>query len=167
MSQSRPSFDGTWVLVGPGAETQRVAVVAESGDAAFRVGDMGSGWGAALTFTRRADRLVLEYPYFSAYDLMAPLHYEFALDGRELVNEVTIGPGVTRLRSTAEWRADTLVITTQQPVPPRVGGTNVVAQVRRALALVAADSLQITTTRFGVQGAPPNTVRSTYARKRP
>ena len=74
VAQARPSFDGTWTLVGSGTEGARTTIVAESGDATFRVGDMGSGWGTTLTFSRRADRLVLEYPFFIAYDGMAPLH---------------------------------------------------------------------------------------------
>lgn len=165
-AQSHPSFDGTWLLTGDGANTQRVTVVAASGDAAFRVGDMGSGWGATLTFTRRGERLVLEYPYFSAYDLQAPLHYEFALDGSEVVNEITIGPDLTRLRARAEWRGDTLVLTTRQPVPHDVAPAGVMAEVRRALSLESPDSLLIVTTRVGVAGAPTNVVRSIYARKR-
>jgi hypothetical protein len=141
-------------------------VVAESGDAAFRVGDMGSGWGATLTFTRRGERLVLEYPFFSAYDLQAPLHYEFALDGTEVENDVTIGPDATRLYARAAWRGDTLVITTRQPVPRDVAPAGVMADVRRALLLESPDSLVIVTTRVGVSGAPTNVVRTVYARKR-
>lgn len=165
-AQARPVFDGTWVLAGAAADQQRTTVVAQSGDGAFRTGDMGSGWGSSLSFSQRANRLVLEYPYFGAYDLMAPLHFEFALDGREVINEVTIGPGVTRLRTRAVWRGDTLVITTQQAVPPEVGGANVFAEVQRALTLRGSDSLHISTTRVGVSGAPTNTVLATFARKR-
>lgn len=166
LAQSRPALDGTWLLTGPDAESQRTTIVAAAGDAAFKVGDMGSGWGSALTFSRRADRLVLEYPFFSAYDGMAPLHYEFALDGREVLNEITLGPGVTRFKTRAEWKGDTLVITTQQPVPKEVAGPGVMAEVRRAITALGADSLQITTTRVGVAGAASNTVRSVYARKK-
>lgn len=165
-AQSRPTLDGTWLLAGAGAQSQRTTIVAASGDAAFKVGDMGSGWGSALTFTRRADRLVLEYPFFSEYDLMGPLHYEFSLDGREVMNEITLGPGVTRLKTRAEWKGDTLVITTQQAVPKEVAGPGVLAEVRRAITAFGGDSLQIVTTRVGVAGAPSNTVRSVYARKR-
>ena len=165
-AQARPLFDGTWVLASAAADQQRTTVVAQSGDGAFRTGDMGSGWGSSLSFSRRADRLVLEYPYFGAYDLMAPLRLEFALDGREVINEVTIGPGVTRLRTRAVWHGDTLVITTQQAVPPEVGGANVFAEVQRALTLRGSDSLHIITTRVGVRGAPTNTVLASFARKR-
>jgi hypothetical protein len=165
-AQSRPSLEGTWTLALPAAETQRVTIVAESGDAAFKIGDMGSGWGSTLAFSRRADRLVLEYQNFSAYDLMPPLHYEFAVDGAETINAVTIGPSVTTLRSRASWRGDTLDITTRQAVPREVGGAEVVAEVRRTLVLTAPDTLQIVTTRVGIAGAPTNVVRSTYIRKR-
>jgi hypothetical protein len=161
-----PTFAGTWTLAAAGTETQRVTVVAESGDAAFRVGDMGTGWGTTLTLTQPEGRLVLEYPYFSAYDLMAPLHFEFALDGRETLQSVIIGPGVTTLRSRTEWKGDTLLIITRQAVPREVGASGVEAEVRRALVLLSPDSLSITTTRVGVNGAPANTVRSTFSRKR-
>ncbi len=166
LAQTRPSLDGTWTLVGAGAASNRTTVVAASGDAAFAVGDMGSGWGSAITFSHRADRLVLEYDFFSSYDLMAPLHYEFALDGRDVINEVTLGPGVTRLESRAEWRGDTLVISTRQAVPKEVAPTGTMAEVKRALRVVGGDSLRITTTRVGLAGAPTNTVQSVYVRKR-
>ena len=58
------------------------------------------------------------------------------------------------------------MITTQQPVPKEVAGPGALAEVRRTLTLAGADSLQITTTRVGVTGAPSNTVRSIFARKR-
>ncbi len=165
-AQGHPAIDGTWQLVRTAADTQRVTVVAASGDGAFKVGDMGSGWGVTLTFSQRSGRLVLEYPYFAAYDLQAPLHYEFALDGTEVENVVTIGPGPTRLRARAEWRADTLVVTTRQPVPPEVAPAGVKAEVRRALRVTARDTMEIVTTRVGVNGASTNVVRSTYARQR-
>jgi hypothetical protein len=165
-SQARPTFDGTWQLAGADADAQRTTIVAAAGDGAFKIGDMGSGWGTVLTFTRRAERLVMEYPFFGAYDLMAPLHYEFALDGQEVINEITLGPGITRLRTRAQWRGDSLVITTQQAVPVDVAGTGALAEVRRALVRVGSDSLQIVTTRLGVAGAPSNTVRTVYVRKR-
>lgn len=164
VGQSRPILDGTWVLNAP--EAQRTTVVAESGDAAFKVGDMGSGWGSTLTLVTRGERFVVEYPYFSAYDLMAPLHHEFAFDGRETMNEVMIGPEVTRLQSRASWRGDTLVIITRQPVPPEVAGAGVMAEVQRAIVQTAPDALQITTTRVGVAGAPTNRVTTNYTRKR-
>ncbi|MBY0488621.1 MAG: hypothetical protein K2R93_02155 [Gemmatimonadaceae bacterium] len=163
-AQAHPTLDGTWVL--NVSEAPRTTIVAESGDAAFKVGDMGSGWGTTLTLTTRGDRLLLEYHFFVAYDGMAPLRYEFALDGRETLNEVVIGPGVTRLQSRTAWRGDTLVIVTRQPVPPEVGGAGVMAEVQRALVLTAPDALQITTTRVGVAGAPTNRVTTTYTRKR-
>lgn len=164
-TQTRPTFDGTWQLAGADASAQRTSIVAAAGDGAFRVGDMGSGWGTTVVFSRRANRLILEYPYFGAYDLMAPLHYEFEPDGEEVINEVTLGPGVTRLRTRAQWRADSLVITTQQPVPVDVAGNNVVAEVRRVLTRAGTDTLHIITTRIGIAGAPNNTVRSVYVRK--
>lgn len=164
-AQTRPTFEGTWQLSNADANAQRTTIVAAAGDGAFKVGDMGSGWGTTVTFSRRANRLILEYPYFGAYDLMAPLHYEFAPDGDEVINEITLGPGVTRLRTRAQWRADSLVITTQQPVPADVAGNNVVAEIRRVLTRAGTDTLHIITTRVGIAGAPNNTVRSVYVRK--
>lgn len=164
--QARPALDGTWLLVRAAADSQRTTTVAASGDGAFRVGDMGSGWGSALTFTQRPQRLVLEYPYFSAYDLAAPLHYEFGLDGKEVESVVTVGPGPTRLFARADWRGDSLVITTRQPVPVEVAPAGVMAEVRRTLRFTTPDSFELVTTRVGVNGASTNVVRSNYARQR-
>ena len=164
-AQSRPSFDGTWLLTRAAADTQRVTTTA--GDGAFRIGDMGSGWGTTLTFTQRPDRLILEYPYFSDYDLMPPLHYEFALDGREVENEVTIGPSRTRLLARATWAGDTLLVSTRQAVPREVAATGVMAEVRRTLSLAHSDTLLVVTTRVGVAGAVSNVVYTRYVRRRP
>jgi len=165
-AQTHPSFDGTWVLARATADTQRVTSSAGSGDGAFRVGDMGSGWGATLTLSQRAGRLVLEYPYFAEYDLMAPLQYEFAMDGSDVENDLTIGPERTRLVARIAWRGDTLLVTTRQAVPREVAPAGVMAEVRRTLSLVQTDTLLVVTTRVGVADAPTNVVRSVYTRKR-
>jgi hypothetical protein len=165
-AQTRPSFNGTWTQVGSPADGQRTTVVAESGDAAFRIGDMGTGWGNPLTMTQQADRFIVSYTYFSAYDLMAPLRFEFALDGRETRQEVVIGPGVTRLQSRAEWRGDSLVLLTRQPVPPEVAPAGVLAEVSRTLVLQAPDTLRMIITRAGIGGAPTNRLNTLFARTR-
>lgn len=126
---------------------------------------MGSGWGSPLTLTQRGNRLIVEYPFFSAYDLQAPLHYEFPLDGSEAENDVTIGPTRTRILGRTTRQGGTLVLVTRQPVPPEVAGPGVMAEVRRELSLPSPDTLLIVTTRVGVAGAPTTVVRTTYGRK--
>lgn len=79
-AQQGPDYSGTWIqAAAPSA--QAGPTVATVGDASFRTGDMGSGWGSPLTFTQRADSLIVEYVLFTAYDLQPPIRFAFALDG--------------------------------------------------------------------------------------
>src|SRR5262245_7305034 len=65
-SAQRPDFSGTWTRADTVAD--RAPPPATAGDAAFRTGDMGTGWGSPLTITQRADSIIVEFPFFSAYD---------------------------------------------------------------------------------------------------
>lgn len=160
MAQDRhPDFSGTWALADSAMAAPSIAT---RGDAAFQVGDMGSGWGSRLTLAHSADQLTVEYVYFSTYDLQPPLRYIFALDGAESINHIMIGHTASEQRSRATWRGDTLVITTQYPAPDGNGAG--AAEVRQALHLVAADRLEIETTRVGVNGAPSRVSRTRYIR---
>ena len=137
-TQARPDFSGEWTRVDSSAEQRSVAAV---GDGAFRVGNMGSGWGSPLTLQQQANRLVLEYTQFSTYDLQPKVTLTFALDGSESRNSFMIGHSEEMLRSRAAWRDNTLVITTVYPAP---AGTT---EVRQALTLESPTSLIIETTR--------------------
>src|SRR5262245_21655228 len=64
-AQQRPDFSGTWA-VSDSAEVR--PSVAATGDASFRTGNMGSGWGSPLKISQRGDSLIVEYTVFSSYD---------------------------------------------------------------------------------------------------
>ena len=134
-AQARPDFSGEWVRA-DSAEQRSVATV---GDAGFRVGTMGSGWGSPLTLRQQANQLVVEYAFFGTYDLQPRLSFNFALDGSESRNSVMLGHTESMLRSRTAWRGDTLVITTQYPVP--AGATDVT--MRQAISLASPTSLVI------------------------
>src|SRR5688572_26750089 len=152
-AQSRPDFSGEWVLADSAPESRSVAAV---GDAGFRTGNMGSGWGSPLTLRHQSNQLVVEYAFFGTYDLQPRLKFTFALDGSESRNTVMIGHTESVLRSRAAWRGDTLVITTHYSAP--AGATEVV--VSQALSLASPTSLVIEATRGS--SAPS---RSVYAKR--
>jgi hypothetical protein len=147
-AQVRPDFSGDWTRV-DSAEQRSVAAV---GDAAFRVGNMGSGWGSPLSLRQEGNRLVVEYTQFSTYDLQPRLRFVYALDGSESRNAVNIGHAEEVLRSRTTWRDNTLVITTIYPAPT---GTT---EVRQALTLESPTSLIVETTRGST------TTRTVYRR---
>ena len=153
-AQARPDFSGEWVVVDTAAEQRSVAAV---GDAGFRTGNMGSGWGSPLTLRQQPNQLVVEYAFFSTYDLQPRLRFNFALDGSESRNAIMIGHAESILRSSSVWRGDTLVITTEYRAPAGANG----AVVRQALTLPSPTSLIIETTR-GLPSAPQTVTRTTY-----
>jgi hypothetical protein len=160
-AQQRPSFAGEWVL----ADTAgRRPSVSSQGDASFRTGSMGNGWGSPLTITQDPTRLIVEYPYFSAYDLQPPIRLIYLLDGHEFRNSVMIGHAASLLRSRATWRGDTLVITTAYPVPDR-GAERATSEIRQALALESPERLAVETTRAGPSGSAVTVERSVYSRR--
>jgi len=139
-AQARPDFTGEWTRVDSTSEQRSVAAV---GDAAFRVGDMGSGWGSPLTLRQEGNRLSVEYTQFSTYDLQPKLRFVFSLDGSESRNAINIGHAESMLRSRTAWRDSTLVVTTVFPGP---SGTT---EVRQVLMLTSPTTLVIETTRGG------------------
>lgn len=135
-AQVRPEFSGEWVRVDSTAEQRSVAAV---GDAAFRVGNMGSGWGSPLTLRLDADRLIVEYTHFGTYDLQPKVRFVYALDGSESRNTVMIGHAASVLQSRTVLRDNTLVVTTMYPGPgPRDGSV-----LRQTLTLESPTSLVI------------------------
>ena len=157
-SAQRPDFSGDWVQVVDSAATR--PTTAATGDAAFRRGDMGSGWGSSLSIRQSADQVIVEYPFFSTYDLQPRLRFTFALDGSESRNTVMIGHANSEPRSRVSWNGDSLVIATTFPAPPGADGRPRTSPVRQVLSLDATGGLVIETTREGV--AP---VRTSYRRR--
>lgn len=157
MAQARPDFTGEWVIADSAPESRSVAAV---GDAGFRVGNMGNGWGSPLTLRQQANQVILEYAFFATYDLQPRLRFTFALDGSESRNAVMIGHAESVLRSRVAWRDSTLVIATIYP-----GHAAATTEVRHALTLASPTLLIIETTRSAGTGAAPNVTRSTYSKR--
>ncbi len=164
-AQARPDFSGRWVRVEDSTAAHAPAV-ATAGDLPFRTGDLGSGWGTAaapLTITQRADSVIVEYVFFSSYDLQPPVRLAYAVDGAESVNSVMIGHATSVQRARLAWNGATLVITTDYPLPRDVSPARTIA-VRQTLALESPATLTIETRRAGLLGAAPTTVTTRYAR---
>lgn len=157
-AQARPNFAGTWTRVDTLPEK---VVVATVGDAQFRVGDMGSGWDSPFTIRQSADSLVVEYQHFTTYDLQPRLHFAFALNGAMSRNAVTVGHTESVQRSQAQWRGDTLVLSTHFPLPPGVAAS--LGDVRQALSLDNGGRLVVDVTRAGYRA--PNVVRTIFVRR--
>lgn len=146
----------------------RGPTVATVGDAAFRTGDMGTGWGtdaSPLTITQRADSLIVEYVFFAPYDLQPPVRLAYAMNGAESVNRVMIGHATSVQRARVSWNGPVLVITTDVPLPREVGGAARTITVRHTLTLETPASLAIETWRAGVAAAAPTTVTTRFSRQ--
>lgn len=161
LSAQHPDFTGTWIRVDSAPAGRGVAA---TGDAAFRVGDMGSGWGSPLTITQSADRLGVVFDFFIAYDLQPKVRYTYALDGTPSKNIVPVGPRETVTSSTAAWEGASLVITTRFPAPPGVTAPAGSTDLRQSLSLDSAGRLVVAAGRRGANGAL-NTVVSTYTKR--
>ena len=152
----RPDFSGEWNRVVD--STAGRSSVAATGDAAFRRGDMGSGWGAGgpLVIRQTPDSLIVEYQHFGTYDLQPRLHYVYRLDGSESRNTIMIGHADSQQRARASWHGDTLVVTTTLTAPT-IGGTTT---LRQALSVGADGTLTLDASR---DGSPP--VRTSYRKR--
>ena len=159
LAQSRPSFAGEWVRV----DNTPARVATSDTYEAFRVGDMGSGWGTPVTITQTPDSLVIDVVQFSTYDHMPKLRYAYALNGTESNNTVMIGHAESVQRGRVSWRGDVLVITTVHRVPVGAAGNADAIEVRQALSLGPTGVLLVETTRPGANG--PNVVRTTFTRR--
>ena len=164
-AQSRPDFSGVWVVpaasvAAPTSGDPRAP--AGGGNAAFTVGDMGSGWGSPQTIAQRGDRLVLEYEFYAPYDLQPPLSFTYALDGSETRNEVAVGRAMQEQRSKTAWVGNTLVIITLHRFTNPADGRVMTAEVRHALTRQAPASLLVEVTRVGVLGGPTTSGRYAY-----
>jgi hypothetical protein len=157
-SAQRPDFSGTWTRADSGQGGRGVAA---TGDAAFRRGDMGSGWGSPIAITQTSDRLGVEVTWFSTYDLQPKLKFSYALNGTESRNVVMIGHADSDQRSTASWSGDTLVIVTKFRAP---AGVQASPDLRQSIYLDAAKNLTVASRRAGADGAP-NVISATYTKR--
>ncbi len=161
LGAQRPDFSGTWVR-NDSAATGRA--VAATGDAAFRTGDMGSGWGTPLTIAQTADHLSVVFDFFIAYDLQPKVRFGYALNGAATKNIVPVGPMETATQSTVNWEGATLVITTTFPAPQGVAAPPGSTELRQSLTIDANGRLVIEARRRGANGTA-NTVTTTYTRR--
>jgi hypothetical protein len=156
-------LSGVWERVFP-ADAPRAPSVATRGDGTFETGDMGDGWGwnSPVTITQRADSLVVEYVFFSAYDLQPPVRLAYALDGTESRNTLMIGHASVTQRARVQRRDNGIVIVATWPTPAGVDATP--AEIRQTLSLDATGRLVVETSRAA--GAGKNdTARTIYRRR--
>ena len=161
-AQNRPDFSGRWANQSP-TETPSARDVAAGTRPPAKV-DLGSGWGRAITITQNERTVVVEWPFFSAYDLQPPLRFVYALDGSETTNTVMMGRGMQKQRARAAWNNSALVLTTLHSFPDPKTGRAIESEVRQTLTLESPTSLVVETVRAGVLGGPPSTSRTVYTK---
>lgn len=161
-AQARADFSGHWTLDAPAVAT--TAAVPGRPAATAAPGDMGSGWGPAITIAQDAARLTVEYTVFSRYDLQPPLKFVYPLDGSEGRNTVMLGRGEQTESSRARWDGEALIITTTYTVDDRAAGQPFPAELTRKVWLETPTALIVEVTRAGVLGGPSSTTRSVYRR---
>ncbi len=159
-AQPPADFSGRWTLDAPVVAT--TAAVPGAPAAAAAPGDMGSGWGPAITIAQQAKQLSVEYVFFSRYDALPPLTFTYPLDGSEGRNVVMMGRGEQVESSRARWNGPTLIITTMYQVADRGAAKPFTAELTRELSLESPDTLVVQVTRAGVLGGPATTTRSIY-----
>jgi hypothetical protein len=128
-AQAPVDFSGTWTLESPAIAT--TPAVPGTPAAAAAPGDMGSGWGSPLTIAQDGKQLVVEYVFFSRYDLQPPLRYVYPLDGSPSRNTVIMGLGEQIETSRAQWSGQSLIITTTHHVTDRAAGKPFTVDVTR------------------------------------
>lgn len=170
-AQTRPDFSGRWT-----SEPEPASVVGQAGAApgggggagqrggGGRVvsGDMGSGWGSNISVTQDANRLTVEYAFFTRGDLQPPLKFVYALDGSETKNSVMMGRGIQVQTSKTAWDGDKLVITTMHSFAHPENSEPMKIEVKQTLSLGSPTSMMVETTRIGVLGGPPSTTKTVY-----
>lgn len=157
-SQAQPDFSGRWTV---DPDPQAPPPVAGSPPAALR-GDMGSGWGPAITITQDTRQLVVEYVFFRPYDLQPPLRFVYALDGSETRNSLMVGHTSQLQRSRASWDGQALGITTLFTSTDPASGKPYSTEVKHRLTLESATSLVVEVTRGAAFGGRPSTTRKVY-----
>ena len=158
--QPPADFSGRWTLDPPAVAL--TPAVPGTAAAASAPGDMGSGWGSAMTIAQDSRHLTVEYAVFSRYDLQPPLKFTFPLDGAEGRNTVMMGRGEQIESSRAHWDAQVLTIVTIFHVDDRSAGKPFIAELMRKVWLESPTALVVEVTRAGVLGGPAPTRRSIY-----
>jgi hypothetical protein len=171
-AQERPDFSGRWTAEaqpsaasprGGGADTAQGARGGRGGRGAR--GDMGSGWGRDITITQEANRLTIEYAFFTRGDMQPPLRFSYALDGSETKNSVMMGRGVQVQTSRTAWQGEKLVITTLYAFINPQNGQPMTSEMVQTLSLDPTGMLMVETGRSGVLGGPASTTRTVYRKQ--
>lgn len=149
---TNPNFAGRWAVVEPAAP----------GGGQGGRGDMGSGWGTPLTITHDANRLTVEYAFFSRGDMQPPLKFVYALDGSETRNSVMMGRGTQVQVSKTSWDGTKLVISTIHTFTDPTTNKPASIEVKQILSLDSPTSLTVETVRASVLGGQPVSTRTTY-----
>lgn len=163
-AQAPADFSGRWTLEAPAIAT--TPAVPGTPASAAAPGDLGSGWGAALTIVQDAKQMSVEYSVFSRYDLQPPLKFVYPLDGSEGRQTLTMGLGPQVQSSRARWDGQSLIVVTTFHVTDRHVGRPFTSEMTRKLRLESPATLIVDVHRGGVLGGPPSTTRSVY-RKQP
>ena len=162
-AQAKPDFSGRWTTE---AEVTSIPPAAPGGGRGAPPSPgqrgMGSGWGPTITITQDAERLTVEYAFFSRGDMQPPLRFTYALDGSPTKNSVMMGRGIQVQTSTTAWTGDRLTITTVHSLTDPATGKAVTTSVTQTLSLASPTSLVVETTRRGVFGGPDTTSKTTY-----
>ena len=159
-AQPLADFSGTWTIDAPAIAS--TPAVPGTPAAAAAPGDLGSGWGSAITIAQDTTRLSVEYTIFSRYDLQPPLTFTYPLDGSLGRNTVMMGRGEQIESSRAQWNGQTLTIITTFHIADRGAGKPFTAELMRKLWLESPTTLVVEATRAGVLGGPASTTRSIY-----
>jgi hypothetical protein len=122
---------------------------------------MGSGWGTPLTITQEANRLTVEYAFFTRGDLQPPLKFVYALDGSETRNSVMMGRGTQVQVARTSWDGAKLVITTTHTFTDPATGKPATIDVKQILSRDGA-TLTVETVRAGVLGGPATATKTVY-----
>jgi hypothetical protein len=158
-AQTRPDLSGRW-------RTEQPAAAQPQQGRATASGTMGSGWGPTITVTQDAERLVVEYPFYSRYDLQPPLRFAYSLSGSETRNSLMVGNGLQEEVSRASWDGNALVIQSVYSTSHPAGGRQILrTEVTRRITLESPTTLVVETTRAGVLGGAPSTTRSVYVKE--
>jgi hypothetical protein len=171
VAQSRPDFSGRWTSepeAAAPARGGRQGGTRQTGVAQPRrprAGDMGSGWGTNITIAQDANRLTVEYAFFTRNDMQPPLKFVYALDGLETNNSVMMGRGTQEQAATTAWDGDKLVITTAHEFDDPASSKPIKIEVKQTLSLESPERLLVETSRSGALGGPSSTIRTVYQKR--
>jgi arylsulfatase len=159
-----PNFTGSWsTAVLSSAPPTRLR-------APFPVPTLGSGWGDKISIVHTPDQLEIERVIFVPREIQPLVKYRFDLDGSETKNAVTMGRTGPEPTSTAVWKGNRLIITSQYPYQNPKTGDWLTCKVTQTMWLQPATrspwepSLVVETTRGAALGGPSSTNRTIYTR---